>query len=299
MCQHWRCADEHPVAHSTSSTRQAALCHRPVPVQAQSTHFPEEDTHGLQMLHGVAVPAVEPPPSNPNNPYNPGAAPVVDAYGVVVPVEAVDERLDAGLVQRAQVAGGLARLLAQHHRLKGSGVGMGWGGGHEQSRGLAAHSQVQGQRCRASGQTCTHHCCAVKEAKRRVYCRHGTLNKHTSRPPFAVGNCGTTHGHTHSLRQMCAPKSSGRRQVSLHPILCCGFHRQQQSHSSSSPTCGEMSLKASMTTLPFTLCTGSTTTATARAFSASNDWQARQRKAGQANSQGQAGQGYSDYSGCV
>jgi hypothetical protein len=45
-------------------------------------------------------------------------APVVDAYGVVVPVEAVDERLDAGLVQRAQVAGGLARLLAKHHRLR-------------------------------------------------------------------------------------------------------------------------------------------------------------------------------------
>jgi hypothetical protein len=37
----------------------------------------------------------------------------------------VDERLDAGLVQRAQVAGGLARLLAKHHRLRS----MAWVGG--------------------------------------------------------------------------------------------------------------------------------------------------------------------------
>lgn len=36
-------------------------------------------------------------------------------------------------------------------------------------------------------------------------------------------------------------------------------------------TCGLMSLNASMTTLPFTLCTGSTTTATARWFRASKD----------------------------
>mmetsp|Transcript_13927 Transcript_13927/g.34321 ORF Transcript_13927/g.34321 Transcript_13927/m.34321 type:complete len:229 (+) Transcript_13927:118-804(+) len=43
--------------------------------------------------------------------------PVVDGDGVVVAVEAVDERLDGGLVEVAQVGGGLARLLAEHHGL--------------------------------------------------------------------------------------------------------------------------------------------------------------------------------------
>mmetsp|Transcript_3158 Transcript_3158/g.12678 ORF Transcript_3158/g.12678 Transcript_3158/m.12678 type:complete len:233 (+) Transcript_3158:326-1024(+) len=44
--------------------------------------------------------------------------PVVDHNGVVVAVEAVDQRLDAGLVQLAHVARGLPRLLAQHHQLR-------------------------------------------------------------------------------------------------------------------------------------------------------------------------------------
>jgi len=46
-----------------------------------------------------------------------GGVPIVDSYGVVVAIEAVDECLDGGLVQVAQVGGGLPRLLPQHHRL--------------------------------------------------------------------------------------------------------------------------------------------------------------------------------------
>lgn len=44
--------------------------------------------------------------------------PVGDGDGVVVAVEAMDERLNGGLVQVAQVAGRLARLLPQHHHLR-------------------------------------------------------------------------------------------------------------------------------------------------------------------------------------
>ena len=43
--------------------------------------------------------------------------PVVDGDGVVVPVEAMDEGLDRGLLQMAQVGGGLAWLLSQHHHV--------------------------------------------------------------------------------------------------------------------------------------------------------------------------------------
>ena len=42
---------------------------------------------------------------------------VVDDDGVVVPVEPVDEGLDAGLVEVPDVAGGLAGLLPEHHEL--------------------------------------------------------------------------------------------------------------------------------------------------------------------------------------
>ena len=44
--------------------------------------------------------------------------PVVDGYGVVVPVEAVDEGLYGGLVQVAQIGSRLPRLLPQHHGLR-------------------------------------------------------------------------------------------------------------------------------------------------------------------------------------
>lgn len=43
--------------------------------------------------------------------------PIVDADGVVVSVEAVDEGLHGGLLQVAKVGGGLAGLLAQHHHV--------------------------------------------------------------------------------------------------------------------------------------------------------------------------------------
>mmetsp|Transcript_27721 Transcript_27721/g.65035 ORF Transcript_27721/g.65035 Transcript_27721/m.65035 type:complete len:332 (+) Transcript_27721:223-1218(+) len=43
---------------------------------------------------------------------------VVDDDGVVVPVEAVDEGLDGGAVEMADVGGRLARLLAEHHELR-------------------------------------------------------------------------------------------------------------------------------------------------------------------------------------
>lgn len=42
---------------------------------------------------------------------------VVDANGVVVAVEAVDEGLDRGLVQMADIGGGLAGFVAHHEGL--------------------------------------------------------------------------------------------------------------------------------------------------------------------------------------
>jgi hypothetical protein len=46
-----------------------------------------------------------------------GRLAVVDADGVVVAVEAVDEGLDGGLVEVADVGGGLAGLVAHHEGL--------------------------------------------------------------------------------------------------------------------------------------------------------------------------------------
>ena len=43
---------------------------------------------------------------------------VIDADAVVMPVEAVDERLDGGLVQVAEVGGRLPGLVAHHERLR-------------------------------------------------------------------------------------------------------------------------------------------------------------------------------------
>lgn len=47
-----------------------------------------------------------------------GRLAVVDADGVVVSVEAVDQGLDGGLVEVAQVGCALARLLAKHEGLR-------------------------------------------------------------------------------------------------------------------------------------------------------------------------------------
>ncbi len=45
------------------------------------------------------------------------ALPVVDSYGVVMPVQAMDERLDGRLIQMAKVGCGLSGLLPKHHGL--------------------------------------------------------------------------------------------------------------------------------------------------------------------------------------
>ena len=43
---------------------------------------------------------------------------VVDRHGVVVPVEAVDEGLNGGLVEMAHIGSGLSRFLSHHHGLR-------------------------------------------------------------------------------------------------------------------------------------------------------------------------------------
>ena len=42
---------------------------------------------------------------------------IVNDYAVVMPVESMDECIDAGLVQMSNVGGGFLWLLSQHHKL--------------------------------------------------------------------------------------------------------------------------------------------------------------------------------------
>jgi len=44
---------------------------------------------------------------------------VIDSYAIVVAVEAMDEGLNGGFVEVAEVGGGLPRFLAEHQELRG------------------------------------------------------------------------------------------------------------------------------------------------------------------------------------